>query len=296
MRGTGENRNDRLVLHRFIPAHAGNRTSSRSAPGPTAVHPRACGEQKRLLFLWFSISGSSPRMRGTVSRGDTDHGGLRFIPAHAGNSRFRAFAAPFTSVHPRACGEQCSLLDLASRSNGSSPRMRGTDQQEEDEMFKKRFIPAHAGNRFDRSGLFTRIAVHPRACGEHNTYPGSTLKACGSSPRMRGTDLLSRLRPATCRFIPAHAGNSLALSTWCWISPVHPRACGEQPLPITAATSISGSSPRMRGTVRWSMYIIINWRFIPAHAGNSSPRWSLQKNPPVHPRACGEQLSLISCH
>ena len=54
--------------------------------------------------------------------------------------------------------------------------------------------------------------------------------------------------------------------------------------------SICGSSPRVRGTPRWSLSPQLMRRFIPAGAGNA------RKPPPgcsgstVHPRGCGERL------
>ena len=55
--------------------------------------------------------------------------------------------------------------------------------------------------------------------------------------------------------------------------------------------SSGGSSPRMRGTPINSGRERMNARFIPAHAGNTTPRASSACNQPVHPRACGEHFS-----
>jgi len=74
---------------------------------------------------------------------------------------------------------------------GSSPRMRGTLQDLPRQFLHIRFIPAHAGNTAILVASSRRIAVHPRACGEHFL----------SSP----TSVL------TGRFIPAHAGNTKEL-------------------------------------------------------------------------------------
>ena len=66
VRGTGIRAYRPLHLYRFIPACAGNRTSSQSASA--------------------QIRGSSPRVRGTDSRENTGISSIRFIPACAGNS------------------------------------------------------------------------------------------------------------------------------------------------------------------------------------------------------------------
>ena len=64
-----------VALDRFIPACAGNATHAGAAMRPTtAVHPRVCGERMRRPGIARSISGSSPRVRGTPSRFRRDSG------------------------------------------------------------------------------------------------------------------------------------------------------------------------------------------------------------------------------
>ena len=73
MRGTGFVQAKLLLMDRFIPAHAGNRSAGLMLQEQIAVHPRACGEQAVKSFL----------------RGHR----VRFIPAHAGNSFLPTIAA-----------------------------------------------------------------------------------------------------------------------------------------------------------------------------------------------------------
>ena len=75
------------------------------------VHPRACGELDQDSDFRRAQDGSSPRVRGTQAFGVTSDGGLRFIPARAGNSDRRACALRLRSVHPRACGEPLTKPD-----------------------------------------------------------------------------------------------------------------------------------------------------------------------------------------
>ncbi len=49
-----------------------------------------------------------------------------------------------------------------------------------------------------------------------------------------------------------------------------------------------GSSPRMRGTPQDAPDALDPGRIIPAHAGNSYPTPPGSREPPDHPRACGE--------
>ncbi len=175
---------------RFIPAHAGNRAASAGAAPPSAVHPRACGEQGSIGVISLHASGSSPRMRGTERPDGRPANTARFIPAHAGNRPPETACTLKAPVHPRACGEQWpqDLLHLLSR--GSSPRMRGTALRRRFRADSCRFIPAHAGNRLPPYSPRPRFSVHPRACGEQVCGDRRGHSIGGSSPRMRGTVFL----------------------------------------------------------------------------------------------------------
>ena len=111
---------------------------------------------------------------------------------------------------------------------------------------------------------------------------------------MRGTQHIILLQEVHCGIIPAHAGNTLFFV----LSPVlfwdHPRACGEHMVGHLAGTDSVGSSPRMRGTLRFAWNTIAEMGIIPAHAGNtcrfdSMPHWNWD-----HPRACGEHALMVS--
>ena len=192
------------------PRMRGTRSHIQALPKIPTVHPRACGElelvDKGHLETWRFIPahagnsleipaggdglyGSSPRMRGTQSRND-------------GFKKGRP-------VHPRACGEL--LIMTPSRTNlhdGSSPRMRGTLRIRPEDGGIVRFIPAHAGNSFRCCQATTLTTVHPRACGELQSFGPPYYNDTGSSPRMRGTLCPELAKGLLERFIPAHAGNS----------------------------------------------------------------------------------------
>ena len=73
------------------------------------------------------------------------------------------------------------------------------------------------------------------------------------------------------------------------MTPVHPRARGEQRCPGSPGREAIGSSPRTRGTDTGAGRPPLSSRFIPAHAGNRCTRPSWVPPTPVHPRARGEQ-------
>ena len=227
MRGTLETQGVHCAEQRFIPAHAGN-TRAWFAPSIVLpVHPRACGEHKLWGLLDSASTGSSPRMRGTLTDKFTKGIICRFIPAHAGNTDPHRSADWPESVHPRACGEHAALDDFEVLCSGSSPRMRGTHESDRHDHHRIRFIPAHAGNTPGRALKSRFTSVHPRACGEHPPTPFTATALTGSSPRMRGTPDCSPFRQQQGRFIPAHAGNTFMSVSPSGAMAVHPRACGE---------------------------------------------------------------------
>ena len=169
----------------------------------STVHPRVCGEQSICAKSRLHLPGSSPRVRGTVSRSRRQSFQPRFIPACAGNSFSSMNSRAFGSVHPRVCGEQISngINDILD--SGSSPRVRGTGDTRYPKTRQGRFIPACAGNRVRGFGCTSFGAVHPRVCGEQVRWIDCHFSGDGSSPRVRGTEdhiaVGSRLAP-----VPPH--------------------------------------------------------------------------------------------
>ena len=255
-------------VDRFIPACAGNTAHANSACQCWPVHPRVCGEHSRRQPAGGVVSGSSPRVRGTRSTG----GAIALI----------------IRVHPRVCGEHRKGHRQRVGVAGSSPRVRGTRDDDRHHVSRQRFIPACAGNTGGCPRRTHVDTVHPRVCGEHLSPTGRFELLRGSSPRVRGTHSWHGLRGNQRRFIPACAGNTRELATWMWMSPVHPRVCGEHVAKSSGGVKSSGSSPRVRGTPTHSLFGIPQGRFIPACAGNTSGHWRTAAKPPVHPRVCGE--------
>ena len=128
-------------------------------------------------------------------------------------------------------------------------------------------IPACAGN--------TQITLlpgrsprdHPRVCGEHWAVFRAIMRLAGSSPRVRGTLAFVPLAVFHRGIIPACAGNT----RWCPGRSAddgdHPRVCGEHCMAVASLVDVSGSSPRVRGTL-WRVVCYVRGRgIIPACAG-----------------------------
>ena len=194
----------------------------------------------------------------------------RFIPAFAGNARFRITCYGQTTVHPRVCGERMSVL-LGDRSHlGSSPRLRGTHGEAQALGVVPRFIPAFAGNTHGRVAALPWQPVHPRVCGEHSSSVSAASIRAGSSPRLRGTPADETERGRADRFIPAFAGNTETGDQGRVVVTVHPRVCGEHGAAGGSLIGKGGSSPRLRGTPVGDRVRVLVTRFIPAFAGNTT--------------------------
>ena len=95
------------------------------------------------------------------------------------------------AVHPRACGERASSTWATLPASGSSPRVRGTVGSGVVVAPPNRFIPARAGNGLAQGVSASSREVHPRACGERFVPAMLASAVKGSSPRVRGTVILT---------------------------------------------------------------------------------------------------------
>ena len=200
---------------------------------------------------------------------------------------------PRDRAHPRACGENDFYLMPGHCGPGSSPRMRGKPGRNRWRRSRHGLIPAHAGKT---AGVLTRSAserAHPRACGENRANDGGAAFRAGSSPRMRGKRRRPALPVTSERLIPAHAGKTLSQGFCLARMPAHPRACGENSIPIECRFTVQGSSPRMRGKLMGRHCQLPRPRLIPAHAGKTNDVIKLFIILEAHPRACGENLKAV---
>ena len=188
-------------------------------------------------------------------------------PVSANNSFIWPMAVWFSRCSRSACGNPCWMKcgkkrdcpHISPDCPHISPGLALGD----------RFIPAFAGNACRPSAGRCWRTVHPRVCGERSPTISRTTSSAGSSPRLRGTRRGCGRDPAEARFIPAFAGNAAQAMDRPMAAPVHPRVCGERTIYGTAGGSITGSSPRLRGTLELALCRLCRRRFIPAFAGNA---------------------------
>ena len=187
------------------------------------------------------------------------------------------------------CGEQETILSVPSDRVGSSPRVRGTGNNDHRRVSAPGIIPACAGNSCLGVAMWLSMRDHPRVCGEQPTTAETHRSTEGSSPRVRGTGTAAREPGSAVGIIPACAGNSAAWNEAILSGRDHPRVCGEQLSPTSRTELKEGSSPRVRGTDGWGDSLNVVTGIIPACAGNSLPILVINEISWDHPRVCGEQ-------
>ncbi len=213
----------------------------------------------------------------------------RVIPAPAGKSIVSVWWCRTTAGHPRACGEEVTDHPTPGASTGSSPRLRGRGCPGAWPPAIPRVIPAPAGKSVSVWWWCRTTAGHPRACGEERSRADSLAYSDGSSPRLRGREVLIPHERVLFGVIPAPAGKRRP-AAWRPRRPRgHPRACGEEPRGASWSRPCRGSSPRLRGRAQRHLRERRLEGVIPAPAGKSSARSTWDSRTTGHPRACGEE-------
>ena len=113
------------------------------------------------------------------------------------------------------------------------------------------------------------MGAHPHVCGEHKVAFANNEQVQGSSPRMRGTHVLSRAADDLHGLIPTYAGNTGHYTVRGGVHGAHPHVCGEHTGEVRLSFAHLGSSPRMRGTPRIRHATDGFAGLIPTYAGNT---------------------------
>ena len=114
------------------------------------------------------------------------------------------------------------------------------------------------------------IRAHPRVCGENGGGSQQLADLAGSSPRVRGKPPPTMPSDRSVGLIPACAGKTLNNADQVANVRAHPRVCGENLSAECGLSGSEGSSPRVRGKLRWAIGV----------------GWADR----AHPRVCGENL------
>ena len=256
----------------IIPARAGSRLPRWGFREGQWDHPRACGEQFPPIVPCWTVTGSSPRVRGAGFLSFDSRGLGGIIPARAGSSLAPRNLPCQARDHPRACGEQVESTMTGHESPGSSPRVRGAEALLDGPHVEPGIIPARAGSRTSASGRCICPGDHPRACGEQAVSDDVERDVTGSSPRVRGAVLIYETDDETLGIIPARAGSRRKRLDRPYRRRDHPRACGEQDGLTDRKHRRPGSSPRVRGAGYTKEKARKALGIIPARAGSRGSR------------------------
>ena len=109
-------------------------------------HPRMCGEHQRGVRDPRTALGSSPHVRGARLERDENPSGSGIIPACAGSTGFLRRTRARRRDHPRMCGEHQRFDDGEIYTAGSSPHVRGAQENQGHHWWCRGIIPACAGS------------------------------------------------------------------------------------------------------------------------------------------------------
>ena len=168
--------------------------------------------------------------------------------------------------------------------------MRGQWQRWQDQGSVRRSTPARAGTINPMSVQPKGGTVHPRACGDNVSAPGSMRVGDGPPPRVRGQCQLRGLCCISRRSTPARAGTIRAPTPRMEPRAVHPRACGDNLLSSFFGLMPGGPPPRVRGQSEYPVADVPRLRSTPARAGTIPRRRVDSSTLSVHPRACGDNI------
>ena len=256
----------------LIPARAGSTTERGVLRAAIGAHPRPCGEHAGGIRSTVQLQGSSPPVRGALSRDSVEIRGDGLIPARAGSTRRCYTSARTGRAHPRPCGEHRTLARIFQRIWGSSPPVRGAHplmQPGDDEVG---LIPARAGSTLLIPLRILAAGAHPRPCGEHVQINMQVLSHTGSSPPVRGAHMTADSFHVRGGLIPARAGSTPPNQHCPCGTRAHPRPCGEHIVTVDSVDTSKGSSPPVRGAH------LLTWGFIP-YTGKIGLLWSQSLRP-----------------
>ena len=192
---------------------------------------------------------------------------LRIIPARAGPTTRAVGSLSTRTDHPRSCGANDGVVEVAHLFSGSSPLVRGQHQHDLLPTPFLRIIPARAGPTWRRTQGPRAAADHPRSCGANHLNITPRVEQFGSSPLVRGQQFIDVSDSFECRIIPARAGPTMFVSSRAFSNADHPRSCGANTTRRPYGQYAGGSSPLVRGQLGACDIHVSRERIIPARAG-----------------------------
>ena len=274
--------------NRFTPTRVGTTTALWSASPPVAVHPHACGDDRRGRRRPSRSRGSPPRVWGRRLRGGELAPARRFTPTRVGTTGRSPGRRRARTVHPHACGDDAPTAPSTTVVIGSPPRVWGRLRLATAVVRAQRFTPTRVGTTACVSARTATCTVHPHACGDDCRSCSRAASANGSPPRVWGRPARADPGHPDARFTPTRVGTTTASRELARLYPVHPHACGDDGSLRRGCRRGGGSPPRV-----WGRPVVVfarfhRDRFTPTRVGTTERSPLRPRRPPVHPHACGD--------
>ena len=227
-----------------------------------------CGEHSDSSGFHSTLPGSSPHVRGARSALLVAPCVPGIIPACAGSTKGAFGIQGRHWDHPRMCGEHSYKVLCCTVHWGSSPHVRGALLQRQRHRIRAGIIPACAGSTWSMAIGTAWDGDHPRMCGEHRISVNTVSSSAGSSPHVRGAQIVSDFHGLPTGIIPACAGSTFDMIEILRQIGDHPRMCGEHVRRQSVRQLLTGIIPACAGSTQ-------------THRLHDQPRRD-------HPRMCGE--------
>jgi len=155
-------------------------------------------------------------------------------------------------------------------------------------------IPAGAGQTVGLFRVVLAYRAHPRGCGADCVGAADAVASLGSSPRVRGRQLVHLLGGELLGLIPAGAGQTCSAEVEASACGAHPRGCGADVPAKLVTVAVMGLSPRVRGRHLRILAARVSEGLIPAGAGQTGDSEQVDWKARAHPRGCGADSARFS--
>ena len=171
---------------------------------------------------------------------------------------------------------------------GSPPRVREKQSAVLNSIDESRITPECAGKTIIKTVSITTSQDHPRVCGKNSPNVRANKRRSGSPPRVREKLIIFPFFYSSTGITPACAGKTSTPGNNPKVQRDHPRVCGKNTILLGIVKRLTGSPPRVREKLSFSLSLSYMYRITPACAGKTSSGPWLPALMRDHPRVCGK--------
>ena len=194
---------------------------------------------------------------------------------------------PLPWVYPHVCGAAAAASTITAHQLGLSPRVWGSQAEEEKHQRQWRSIPTCVGQPSVMTPSKFQIAVYPHVCGAATWAQEELRPIYGLSPRVWGSRDNSIRNILYGRSIPTCVGQPRDECRRFRIRKVYPHVCGAAPRLGHSEKPQRGLSPRVWGSLLSFRSVIFFVRSIPTCVGQPLTMMPGKRRHQVYPHVCG---------